>query len=324
MKETLVFGLFQSGLLCACPNSFPSTLFHHLVVIFTLHAAHSDPAVGARKQSKRVGRAITRYTPGMMKTQQYRAPFPPGRSEPCFCESGRRFKHCCGSSDPMRPVPHGIEILENFLSPDECREWVRFAATRPSGRLTVIDWKAPDPSVAEKLDDRRVTERVHMGDDRDQQLRDLVERIYVSTIASRLGRKFAWFESPQILKYNVGGFYQAHADADSYDTELRRWRHHLDRDISLLLYLNDEFDGGDLQFEYFNFRIQPKPGMLVWFPSDARYFHRANPVEAGTRYAVVSWAALADTIKVGDGLPNQAVLLDPQFLPASMPPPGTR
>ena len=224
----------------------------------------------------------------------------------------------------MRPVPHGIEIVENFLSPDECRDWVRFAAARPSRRLRIIDWKAADPSVARKLDDRRVTERVDMGDDRDQQLRNLVERIYVSDIAEKLGRKFAWFESPQVLKYNVGGFYEAHADADSYDPERRLWRHHVDRDISLLLYLNDDFEGGDLSFEYFNFRIQPKPGTLVWFPSDARYFHRANPVEAGTRYAVVSWAALADTEKLHDGLPEYAVLLDPKFLPASMKPADAR
>ena len=62
--------------------------------------------------------------------------------------------------------------------------------------------------------------------------------------------------------------------------------------------------------------------MLVWFPSDARYFHRANPVESGTRYAVVSWAALSDTDKLHDGLPDQAVLLDPKFLPAWAQPAG--
>ncbi|MGB0514308.1 MAG: 2OG-Fe(II) oxygenase, partial [Wenzhouxiangellaceae bacterium] len=220
-----------------------------------------------------------RYTPGMANEYTYRPPFPPGRSEACFCGSGRRFKHCCGSTDPARKVPHGIEIIENFLTAEECLDWVRFAATRPSRRLRVLDWEASDATrIVRKLDDRRVTERVNMGDERDQKLRDMMEHIYVSVIAPRIERKFAWFESPQMLKYNVGGFYQAHADADSYDPELRLWRHDLDRDISVLLYLNDEFEGGDLQFEYFDFRIQPKPGMLVWFPSDARYFHGENKI----------------------------------------------
>jgi len=256
----------------------------------------------------------------MANTQRYRPPFPPGRSERCFCGSGRRFKHCCGSSDPNRPAPHGIEIIENFLSPDECLDWVRFAATRSSKRLKVVDWEASTPTyVARKLDDRRVTERVHMGDERDQELRDLIKQIYVYTIAPGLGRKFAWFESPQMLKYNVGGFYQAHADSDSYDPDRGQWRHDLDRDISVLLYLNDEFEGGDLQFEYFNYRIQPKPGMLVWFPSDSRYYHGANPVRSGTRYAVVSWAALSDTEKLRERMPDKAMLLDSKFQPYSVP-----
>ena len=163
-------------------------------------------------------------------------------------------------------MPHGIEIVEDCLSPEECRDWVRFAADRPSRPLGVIDWKASGPAEADKPDDRRVTDRVHMGDDRDQQLRDLMVRIYVSGIGPQLGRKSAWFESPQVLRYNVGGFYRSHADADSYEPERSRWCHHLDRDISVLLYLNDEFEGGELRFEYFDFRIRPKAGMLVWSP----------------------------------------------------------
>jgi len=128
-----------------------------------------------------------------------------------------------------------------------------------------------------------------------------------------VGRKFGWFEAPQLLKYNVGGFYAAHSDADSYEPETGRWRQDLDRDISMLLYLNDEFEGGDLSFDYFNYRLRPKPGMLVWFPSDARYFHGANPVTAGTRYAIVSWAAFSDTPKIREVLPRHAVVLDPRY-----------
>ncbi len=247
----------------------------------------------------------------------FRPPFPPGRSEPCFCGSGRRFKHCCGSSAPGRPPPHGVEIIEGFLSPSEARQWAEFAATRPSKRLKVIDWDASDSTrITRKLDDRRVTERVHMGD-RESGFRALMQRIYTDTIAPRMDCEFAWFEPPQMLKYSVGGFYQAHSDADSYDPPSGRWRHDLDRDVSVLLYLNAAFEGGDLVFEYFGYRLRPKPGMLVWFPSDARYYHGADPVTSGTRYAMVSWAARSDTAKVREVLPKQAVVLDPAFAPDS-------
>lgn len=215
---------------------------------------------------------------------------------------------------PGRPPPHGVVVIENFLDAARCRELSEYAATRPSQRLKVIDPEASARSgeVKRKFDDRRVTERVHMGE-HEAAVEDLVRSIWTDTIAQRVDRSFGWFEAPQMLKYNVGGFYAAHADADSYDPEADRWRQDLDRDISMLLYLNDEFEGGDLSFDYFNYRIAPRPGMLVWFPSDARYFHGANPVTAGTRYAIVSWAAFADTPKLRRVLPRQAVVLDPRF-----------
>lgn len=250
----------------------------------------------------------------MADAPTYRDDFPPGRNEACFCASGRRFKHCCGSMDAGRSPPHGVVVIENFIDSTRCRELAEYAATRPSKRLKVIDWEATKATgeVARKLDDRRVTERVHMGDHEDG-IASLVRSIWTETISPRVGRKFGWFEAPQTLKYNVGGFYAAHSDSDSFDPESRRWRHDLDRDISMLLYLNDQFEGGDLSFDYFNYRITPKPGTLVWFPSDARYFHGANPVTAGSRYAIVSWAAFADTPKLRQDLPKHAVVLDQRY-----------
>ncbi len=246
-----------------------------------------------------------------------RDPFPPGRSEPCFCGSGRRFKHCCGSMEPGRPPPNGIEIRNDFLSPEQCRDWVEFAASRPSERLKVLDREASDSThIAKKFHEGRVTERVDLGD-RVPELKELMQQIYSLIIGPHLDREFAWFETPHMLKYNTGGFYRAHADSDEYEPEHGRWAHALDRDISVLLYLNDAFEGGDLTFEYLAYRIQPRPGMLVWFPSDARYYHGAEPVTAGTRYALVSWAAFSDTAKLRDTPPESAVMLDPVLPPTA-------
>jgi predicted 2-oxoglutarate/Fe(II)-dependent dioxygenase YbiX len=216
--------------------------------------------------------------------------------------------------DSGRPPPHGVVVIEDFLDREQCRVLVDYAATRPSRRLKVIDRDASSVTgqIKRKLDDRRVTERVHMGE-HEGAITERLHSIWTETIAPRVGRSFGWFEAPQMLKYMVGGFYAAHSDADSYEPESGRWRQDLDRDMSMLLYLNEEFEGGDLSFEHFNYRLAPKPGMLVWFPSDARYFHGANPVTAGTRYAIVSWAAFADTPKVRQVLPQHAVVLDPRY-----------
>jgi len=224
----------------------------------------------------------------MNEDRHYRDPFPPARGD-------RR--------------PAGIEIREGFIDPDNARELVAWAESRPAERLKVVDPDSTGGDTIEyRFDERRVTERVDLGE-REGEIENWIASVWTGTVAAATGRALAWFERPQILKYSAGGFYAAHADADNYDEQAGRWRHDLDRDFSLLLYLNDDFEGGRLAFEYFDYRITPSAGMLVWFPSDARYFHGAETTRSGTRYAIVSWAAARDAERVRSRPPDSAVML---------------
>lgn len=72
----------------------------------------------------------------------------------------------------------------------------------------------------------------------------------------------------------------------------------VDRDISLLLCLNDEYEGGELHFKRLSWTLRPRAGMLVRFPSDVRYEHMAKLVTKGYRYTIVSWAAATGVERV--------------------------
>jgi hypothetical protein len=241
-----------------------------------------------------------------------RDPFPPGRSSPCFCGSGRRFKHCCGNTDPGRDVPAGIGIVPDFLTAEECRAMVERAEECATQRLKVVDLERSTPgNMIEIDDDRRVTEWVDLGDDR-RTLDRWVERSLTEVIGPKLRRSYAWYERPQLLKYTPGGFYAGHADSDHIHTPTGRWQKVLDRDTSLLIYLNDEYEGGALYFDHFDYTLRPRAGMMVHFPSDVRYMHTAQSVTAGVRYAVVSWAAFDDEPRVKSQPPQNAVGLDRQ------------
>jgi len=61
------------------------------------------------------------------------------------------------------------------------------------------------------------------------------------------------------------------------------------RVISAILYLNDDYEGGEIEFVNFNLKIKPKPGMLILFPSNYAYAHIAHPVTSGKKYAIVTW-----------------------------------
>ena len=88
----------------------------------------------------------------------------------------------------------------------------------------------------------------------------------------------------QVLKYNVGGHYRLHCDHGPT----------VPRTLSLIYFVNDDYEGGDLNFQLINteknLQIEKKSNRLVIWPSNFMYPHGVTPIESGTRYSVVSWA----------------------------------
>jgi predicted 2-oxoglutarate/Fe(II)-dependent dioxygenase YbiX len=99
-------------------------------------------------------------------------------------------------------------------------------------------------------------------------------------------------EPPQVLHYGSGGHYIPHVDAETLfkdDLGLDLWEKSLDRDLSVVCFLNDDFAGGELVFPSLDLAIKPQAGTLVCFPADHNYIHGVNPVTAGHRYTLVTW-----------------------------------
>lgn len=220
--------------------------------------------------------------------------FPPARNDPCYCDSGKRFKHCCGIRVDGRSPPHGVGIVEDFVSRAECLTLVKQADAQQGQRFRVLDRAN---NLEPTLDDTRVAEWVSFGDSQ-RLLDELVWRALAQRVLPSTGLGIEWYEEPQLLRYTAGGFYFYHSDSDNYDVDYRAWRRCLDRDISVIIYLNDEYTGGELEFKRLRYVVRPKAGMLVWFPSDVRYEHMARAVTSGCRYALVSWAAATGTERV--------------------------
>tara|TARA_R110002020_G_scaffold470052_1_gene695548 strand:- start:229 stop:783 length:555 start_codon:yes stop_codon:yes gene_type:complete len=88
-----------------------------------------------------------------------------------------------------------------------------------------------------------------------------------------------------LLKYDIGGKYDVHVD---YYGGL-----HLSRTLSIIMNLNDEYEGGDLIFtdqkEKEIKRIKLGKGSIVFFPSNFMYPHSIQPITKGTRYSIVAW-----------------------------------
>lgn len=98
-----------------------------------------------------------------------------------------------------------------------------------------------------------------------------------------------YWEYPQLLKYVVGGHYGQHCDAETYNEETQVWKRVTNRHLSLLLYLDAEYEGGELVFPKLNMVMTPKPGQIIVFPSNSNYVHGVRPLLSGTRHVLVCW-----------------------------------
>jgi hypothetical protein len=84
-----------------------------------------------------------------------------------------------------------------------------------------------------------------------------------------------------LLRYDEGHFYGEHADSYTNQNVVRA--------LSVLLYLNDDYEGGEIVFPRQGVTIKPEPGSMVIFPSTGTHPHEALKVTKGTKYAIVTW-----------------------------------
>ena len=62
-----------------------------------------------------------------------------------------------------------------------------------------------------------------------------------------------------------------------------------------ILYINDDYNEGELFFKNLNLKLRPKPGEMLFFPGDAKHEHGVEPVANGPiRYVLVGFIKVND------------------------------
>lgn len=60
-------------------------------------------------------------------------------------------------------------------------------------------------------------------------------------------------------------------------------------DIATIIYINGNYEGGELFFPDHDFIIKPEPGDLVCFPDTEKFIHGVKPISGGIRYTIPRW-----------------------------------
>jgi predicted 2-oxoglutarate/Fe(II)-dependent dioxygenase YbiX len=130
-------------------------------------------------------------------------------------------------------------------------------------------------------------------DTNDDQVKDRIMLTACPKIEDYFDCEIEWWEEPRFKIYRKGCHFGLHADA----VHLHEGKSikYCDRDFSFILFLNDNYEGGNLSFPEFNLTVPPKAGRMVVFPPDARFMHRVLPVTQGERFQMLGWLRAKDT-----------------------------
>lgn len=99
-----------------------------------------------------------------------------------------------------------------------------------------------------------------------------------------------YWEAMNFIKYNPGQHFSYHADHGwSYISV-----------VSMVAYINDDYEGGGLRFDKINLEVKPDAGDLYIFPSTYLFSHAALPVISGTKYSIVTMTDYNDATHNAD------------------------
>jgi predicted 2-oxoglutarate/Fe(II)-dependent dioxygenase YbiX len=85
-------------------------------------------------------------------------------------------------------------------------------------------------------------------------------------------------ESIHLLRYEQGGHLPAHQDQGISS-----------RVLSSVMYLNDNYEGGEIEFKHSGVKLKPEAGSIIFFPANFLYVHEVYPMTSGSRYSMPHW-----------------------------------
>ena len=92
----------------------------------------------------------------------------------------------------------------------------------------------------------------------------------------------------QIVRWFPGMEQPPHAD-DMTNTDIHGFEH---RVFGSIIYLNDDYEGGQTYYPNYKISITPQAGKLAVHPGDPDHLHGVTKIEGGMRYTIASFWTL--------------------------------
>lgn len=159
-----------------------------------------------------------------------------------------------------------IKVIKNFISNEEC-DLLMTIIKNTKAKEFPVQWDHNfKPVVVRKTytDIRAVSMYVSM-------VKDILQKEYGIEVENR---------SVSVARWDAGDKLELHVD----DLGTTNYNH-----MATLIYLNNDFEGGEIVFPTHNFSYRPAKGDLIMFPGNYHYPHEVLKITSGTRFSVPMW-----------------------------------
>jgi len=183
---------------------------------------------------------------------------------------------------------YDIIEIQNFLTNEECDKIIELS----KGNM----FSSKVYSQNEDLYDNktRISQQCWLNDN-DLFIKDITDKVksYTNTHNN-------YFEDLQVVNYQPGGFFTPHYDACvGNKTNCERMNKEGPRYLTVLFYLNDNFEGGETIFPKINKLVKPEKGKAVIFQNVdnngviiTQALHGGEPVKNGEKWIANKWIKL--------------------------------
>ncbi|SFE56324.1 2OG-Fe(II) oxygenase [Spirosoma endophyticum] len=182
------------------------------------------------------------------------------------------------SMDIKRYTQNGIRLYENFLTLEQCDALIAYTEQKEAFKRSKVDideYTLSQESIA------RTSFTAFLAKSQEHTFYYIYEQV-----SSLLNVPLEYIENLQCVRYYEGQEFKAHFDSGTTNHRVH----------TLLIYLNDNFVGGETFFPELNYRVIPVKGTALYFKNRDEYtniirqsLHAGLPVIDGVKYTCNVW-----------------------------------
>ena len=127
---------------------------------------------------------------------------------------------------------------------------------------------------------------------------DIFLRGIIDRLLPIVKKDWRFVDYVNFIKYDIGGRFKSHSDFidTSSEANLEDLKVGGQREHTFLIYLNDDYEGGETYFNVMNKKIKPEKNKVIWWKNtladgsqNMATMHESKKIISGTKYLVGIW-----------------------------------